>query len=103
MVTAGAHDIQSWHHLGSGIPSGYPALSWTVLFRHAHKRACERAGPEATVGTVRAVPARELADRLGCSFDNKSVAEIGKKCPLLGGRRRDGTLGFQSKVGGKEE
>jgi hypothetical protein len=82
---------QSWHHSGQEIPSGYPAPPWTVLLEtRTSVRAEGRAQHGSRGGESRLSPG--IGGSTGCSFDDKSVAEIGEKCPLLGGRRRGGAL-----------
>lgn len=85
MATTGGRGTKPRRHSGSKMPSGYSAPSWTVLSGSAYKRARGRMGPETAVRAVRAVLARESTDSCGCSFDNKLVAEIGKRCLLPGG------------------
>jgi hypothetical protein len=75
------------------MPSGYPALPRTVLFQNAYKRARSEAGREVAVGRVRAHQLGNCRSQVGCSIDNKLVAEIGKRCLSSVGQRRFGAAG----------
>jgi hypothetical protein len=77
------------HHSESEMPSGYPAPTWTTLFRTQHKRAGRGAGWERAVSQVRASRSR-IAGFHGCSLKTSRLQRLVRGIFSSLGRRRFG-------------